>query len=112
STDAPRLDPSRWEAAIFSEAPIVWAQTNLYKTGVVPYVNEELGARVPSLRRLFKKGPYFTNGSARTLREVLENFREEEGDLVHAQRSVPSTSRFSPLREDEQRAVLAFLDLL
>ncbi|WP_437874596.1 hypothetical protein [Sorangium sp. So ce513] len=65
----------RWEELVFApEGAIVWGRAGYEKTGVVPYVHEE-GARVPSLRRLYKKRPYFTNGSARTLRDVLERAR-------------------------------------
>ncbi|WP_437630121.1 hypothetical protein [Sorangium sp. So ce854] len=65
----------RWEELVLApEGAIVWGRAGHEKTGVVPYVHEQ-GARVPSLRRLYKKRPYFTNGSARTLRDVLERAR-------------------------------------
>ncbi|WP_437923577.1 hypothetical protein WMF37_31720 [Sorangium sp. So ce291] len=65
----------RWEELVLApEGPIVWGRAGYEKTGVVPYVHED-GARVPSLRRLYKKRPYFTNGSASTLRDVLERAR-------------------------------------
>ncbi|WP_438014014.1 hypothetical protein WMF18_24175 [Sorangium sp. So ce315] len=65
----------RWEELVLApEGAIVWGKAGYEKTGVVPYVHEQ-GARVPSLRRLYKKRPYFTNGSARTLRDVLERAR-------------------------------------
>ncbi len=56
------------------EGAIVWGLNEYRKTGIQPYVHE-LGARVPSLRRLYKKRPYFTNGSAKTLRDVLDRAR-------------------------------------
>ncbi|WP_437774686.1 hypothetical protein [Sorangium sp. So ce1097] len=65
----------RWEELVLApEGAIVWGRAGYEKTGVVPYVHEQ-GARVPSLRRLYKKRPYFTNGSARTLRDVLDRAR-------------------------------------
>lgn len=61
----------RWETAVLSErAPIVWARADYEKVGVLPYVDEK-GTRIPSLRRLFLKRPYFTNGAAATLADVL-----------------------------------------
>src|SRR6202042_1726645 len=73
---APRLvadDPESavrfedWPSLVLSPAgPIVWATSDYAQTSVVPYVHP-LGTRVPSLRRLYKKWPYFTNGSAKSL---------------------------------------------
>jgi cytochrome c peroxidase len=77
---ATRVPPARWEALVLSrEGPIVWGSIGYKKTGVEPYVHDE-GARTPSLRRLYAKRPYFTNGSAKSLREVLDRvgFRGEE----------------------------------
>ena len=47
----------------------MWGKDVYAQTGVLPYVHEK-GARVPSLRRLYKKHPYFTNGSASSLDDV------------------------------------------
>ena len=70
-----RVAPAGWESLVLSrEGAIVWGMNEYRKTGVEPYVHE-LGARVPSLRRLYKKRPYFTNGSAKTLRDVLSRAR-------------------------------------
>src|SRR6185436_795659 len=64
----------RWESLVLSPSgPIVWSNAAYAQTGVVPYVHQS-GARVPALRRLYKKWPYFTNGSARSLAEVLDRF--------------------------------------
>src|SRR5262249_38828959 len=58
-----RVPFDEWERLVTSPAgPIVWARNTYEKTGIVPYVHAS-GARVPSLRRLYKKRPYFTNGS-------------------------------------------------
>ena len=63
-----RVPFERWQGLVLSASdPIVWAHAEYEKTGVEPYVNEH-GARVVSLRRLYKKHPYFTNGSAPEIR--------------------------------------------
>jgi hypothetical protein len=77
ATDDPgsRVPFPQWERSIFSEAdPILWASPDYRQTGVVPYVHER-GARVPSLRRLSAKFPYFTNGTARSLEQVIARAR-------------------------------------
>lgn len=53
---------------------LIWGMDGLCSTGVEPYVSRA-GARVPSLRRVAWKFPYFTNGSAESLAEVLRAFR-------------------------------------
>ncbi|MGK4003616.1 hypothetical protein WMF31_13380 [Sorangium sp. So ce1036] len=111
----------RWEALVLApEGAIVWGRAGYEKTGVVPYVHED-GARVPSLRRLYKKRPYFTNGSAKTLREVLERARFDarpapagaaaaEGAFFHD--GAPAGAGLAALDPGEIEALLAFLDLL
>lgn len=99
----------RWEASIFTEVgPIVWARDGYEKTGVEPYVHPE-GARPTSLRRLEDKRPYFTNGSAKSLDEVLERARFGEGDRFFHDGSPPDSRALSA---DEREALLAFLRLL
>lgn len=98
----------RWEEMLFArEGAIVWARSEYKKTGVTPYVHEE-GARVPSLRRLYKKRPYFTNGSAKTLADVLALARFNDAAFYHA----GAPEGLSSLTEAEREALLAFLDLL
>jgi len=101
----------RWEALTFSPAtPIVWARADYEKSGILPYVDSE-GTRVPTLRRLYLKRPYFTNGSARTLAEVLERARFSDSGFFHGAPVKPD----QPLHgfDDAQRAaLLAFLRLL
>jgi cytochrome c peroxidase len=98
----------RWEGLVLTpEGPLVWGRVGYEKTGVVPYVHEQ-GARVPSLRRLYKKSPYFTNGSAKTLRDVLERARFGQGTFFHDNAPAGLTA----LSPDEIEASLAFLDLL
>lgn len=115
---APRLvtdDPAsavpfeRWEPLIFSDAgPIVWASAEYRKTGVVPYVHAD-GARTTSLRRLYKKYPYFTNGSAKSVEDVLERAGwTAEGVFQHD--GLPEPAR--RLDRDQRRALHAFLELL
>jgi hypothetical protein len=101
----------RWEALIFSSAtPIVWARGDYEKTGVLPYV-DPAGTRVPSLRRLYLKRPYLTNGTARALADVLERARFSDRVFFHAAPSTPE----APLRSlpaSERLALLDFLRLL
>jgi len=82
---------------------LVWARGDYEFTDVVPYVNER-GTRVPALRRVVDKYPYFTNGSARSLGEVVARSSERDGHFSHA-----GSSGFSAR---EQAALVAFLELL
>jgi hypothetical protein len=110
TTDEPgsRVPFERWEALVLSrEGPIVWARDGYHKTGVEPYVHEQ-GARAPSLRRLYKKRPYFTNGSAKSLREVLDRARVRGEALFHDH----APEGYEALDVDEKDALAAFLDLL
>jgi hypothetical protein len=108
---ASRVPFERWEPLVLSEGgPLVWASDAYAKTGVVPYVNEAHGARVPSLRRLYKKRPYFTNGSAKTLDDVLARARFHHGEP--AAFTHDGTTDGEALSEAERRALAAFLDLL
>ncbi|MEO8704198.1 MAG: hypothetical protein ABI867_29365 [Kofleriaceae bacterium] len=96
----------RWEALVLSPAgPIVWSDARYAKTGIEPYVHDD-GARVPPLRRLYKKWPYFTNGSGRSLTEVLEHYRHDGAKGYHAGTTGTALTRA------EQTALLAFLELL
>jgi hypothetical protein len=107
-TAASRKPFEGWEQMIFAdEEPIVWASDRYEKTGVEPYVHAK-GARVPSLRRLARKRPYFTNGAAKTLADVLDRARFEGANFWHDK--APSTA--TPLERDDQTALLAFLRLL
>jgi hypothetical protein len=89
----------------------------------------EKGARVPSLRRLYKKHPYFTNGSADTLDDVLERARFLPSGFQHdvpnpidgASPPIPPTAPSvtanpsateNQLDDASRRALLAFLALL
>jgi hypothetical protein len=105
---ASRVPPEQWEALVLSrEGPIVWARDGYHKTGIEPYVHEQ-GARAPSLRRVYAKRPYFTNGSARSLRDVLARARWQ-GDAFWHDRAPEGAEG---LGEEERRVVEAFLDLL
>ncbi|HET7504935.1 MAG TPA: c-type cytochrome [Kofleriaceae bacterium] len=100
----------RWESLVLSPSgPIVWSDASYQKTGVEPYVNER-GARVPALRRLYKKWPYFTNGSARSLAELLDRFAWSAGAVYHDR--APADAALTRLTADDKAAILAFLDLL
>ncbi|WP_437934016.1 hypothetical protein [Sorangium sp. So ce341] len=116
----------RWEELVLApEGAIVWGRAGYEKTGVVPYVHED-GARVPSLRRLYKKRPYFTNGSAKSLRQVLERARFHDGGGRAAapvgaaaaapgaffHDGAPAGEGLTALDAGSIEALLAFLDLL
>jgi cytochrome c peroxidase len=99
-----------WQSAIFSpEGPIVWASADYQKTGVTPYVHEA-GARVPSLRRLYTKWPHFTNGSADTLRDVLNGVRFDQTRFFHE--NAPADATLHGLTPEQVADLGAFLDLL
>jgi cytochrome c peroxidase len=109
--DADTLVPfERWESLVLSPAaPIVWSNAAYAMTGVTPYVHDR-GARVPPLRRLYKKWPYFTNGSARSLDEVLDRFAAGPGATYHD--GAPAGAALVRLSADDKAALRAFLDLL
>lgn len=93
----------RWEHLVLSDnGPLVWSSPERRKTGVVPYVHAD-GARSSSLRRLEQKRPYFTNGSAETLADVVGAF------VLPDRHAAPQGHKLSA---DDQRALLAFLVLL
>jgi hypothetical protein len=103
-----RVPFERWPELVFSPTgPIVWASADYHKTGVTPYVHER-GARVPSLRRLYKKWPYFTNGSALDLDEVLQRAAVVGPDFYHS--AAPAGAVGLP--DDARRALAGFLTLL
>ncbi len=100
----------RWEPLVLSAAgPIVWSNAAYAKTGVEPYVNDR-GARVAPLRRLYKRWPLFTSGSARSLDEVLDRFAWTPDAVYHD--GAPAGAALSRLTADDRAALLAFLDLL
>ncbi len=110
SADAPatRVAFEQWEPMILSEAaPIVWGSAGYQKTGVLPYVHED-GARTPSLRRLYKKYPYLTNGSAHSLAQLLEGFASTPSATFHA--NAPTDAE--RLDAASKHSLAAFLELL
>ena len=113
--EATEVPFSEWEAHVFGSATeaagtIVWARSGYEKTGVEPYVHAE-GARPTSLRRLAKKRPYFTNGSAKTLEEVLDGARFSSEGFWHDPENAEGEA-LDGLGEREEEALLAFLRLL
>jgi hypothetical protein len=105
---ATRIPFERWEGMVLTEAaPIVWGSAGYQRTGVLPYMHDE-GTRTPSLRRLGRKYPYFTNGSARGLEELLAGVRFEGSATYHAN-APPSAVA---LDDASRRALAAFLELL
>lgn len=111
----------RWEELVMTPSgPIVWGKAEYKKTGIVPYVHDQ-GARIPSLRRLYKKRPYFTNGSAKTLEEVLSRarFAPVDGGRTASGawaegfwHEAPGGAEGDALDERARAALLRFLDLL
>jgi cytochrome c peroxidase len=100
----------RWESLVLApNGPIVWTNAAYAKTGVTPYVYDN-GARVAPLRRLYKKWPYFTNGSARSLTDVLERFAWGPTGTYHD--AAPADEKLGRLTADERSSLLAFLELL
>jgi len=99
----------RWEKLIFSPAgPIVWASAEYRKTGILPYVYRQ-GARTTSLRRIAEKKPHFTNGSVRTLEEVLARAGQVGDRFLH---DAAGEKGVTTLTQAERDALLAFLELL
>jgi hypothetical protein len=103
----------RWESLVLSPVgPIVWSNAEYARTGVVPYVHDS-GARTPPLRRLYKKWPYFTNGHARSLSDLLDRFATADhataGATTYHDGAPPDAER---LPAADKAALLAFLDLL
>jgi hypothetical protein len=107
-----RVPFERWESLVMThDGPIVWGKDEYSRSGVVPYVHPE-GARIPSLRRLYKKHPYFTNGSAKDLPSVLDRARFGDGAFWHEMLDGQSNAETTGLATGEKQALLAFLDLL
>jgi hypothetical protein len=99
----------RWESGVLSpEGPIVWARSSYEKVGILPHLDAE-GTRIPSLRRLFLKRPYFTNGSAATLRDVLSMARPGRGRAPFLHVGKATDERLTP---SERAALESFLVLL
>lgn len=71
-----------WPDWLTGDRDLVWGAPFYSKTGIRPYV-DPAGARVPSLRRVWLKHPYFTNGSSTSIRDVLERFRYRGSTVWH-----------------------------
>jgi hypothetical protein len=78
----------------------VWGAPFYSKTGVRPYF-DQAGTIVPSLRRVWRKYPYFTNGSAGSTRAVLERFRWSETYSWHDATGEPEQHTLKRLRKEE-----------
>jgi hypothetical protein len=73
----------QWDAWLTTEnRDLVWGAPFYTKTGITPYF-DTAGTRVPSLRRVWKKYPLFTNGSSPTVQKVLERFRYKGMTVWH-----------------------------
>ena len=105
---------SSWERLILGDnGPLVWSSEQRQKTGIEPQVHRD-GARPSSLRRLDRKTPYFTNGSAATLFDVVDRARFDGARFFHDASHLDATERtqLRALDADEQAALVAFLRLL
>ena len=112
--DESRVPFEKWQSLVLApEGAIVWGRVGYFKTGVEPYVHDD-GARTPSLRRLYKKRPYFTNGTAADLRAVLERarFRIDDSGEVTTFFHDSAPEGLEALGEGEIVGLLAFLRLL
>jgi mono/diheme cytochrome c family protein len=98
----------RWESLVMSPAgPITWSDAGYHQTGVLPYVIDR-GTRTPPLRRLYKKWPYFTNGTARSLADLVDRFTFDATGAQH-DGGAGAAAHLDPAAK---AALLAFLDLL
>ncbi len=112
-TDDPRtrVPPAEWSSFIFRDHNLVWARDGYEQTGIVPYVHPR-GARPPSLRRVFEKRPYFTNGAATSLSGVLDAARTGPAGFVHAPPPDEAAGDWTAFSPEEKAALEAFLLLL
>lgn len=99
-----RVPPQRWADHILGDGDVLWGASPRALVDIEPRVHPR-GPRTPSLRRLWTKRPYFTNGSAEDLGVLLEGVRLGE-PFSHGGRGA------RPLDPDEQDALLAFVQLL
>ncbi|MFQ5682278.1 MAG: hypothetical protein ACE5HC_03305 [Candidatus Binatia bacterium] len=81
---------------------LVWGAPFYTKTGIRPYVYKA-GARVPSLRRIYRKYPYFTNGSSHTLRDLLSRFRYRGTTAWHHYEAPPFQPQGAHVEADADR---------
>lgn len=109
-----RVPPEAWLKELSANAGLVWARDGYEQAGVVPYVHPQ-GARPSSLRRLYKKAPYFTNGAAETLQAVLAEFAFQDSGTLG---SDPQAAHLGApvdwrrLSAAEQADLFAFLSVL
>ena len=101
-----RVPEDEWLRHILSpQSAIVWGRGERYRTGIEPYVHAD-GARVPSLRRVFAKRPYFTNGSAPDLMSAARAFS------VGVDQHIIDAPGGRRVTEIERRALQRFLEHL
>jgi hypothetical protein len=85
------------------EHPLAFGAARHEKTGVLPYFSEH-GNRVSPLTQLGRGGPFFSNGSARTLAEVLQR-TDPSQRLVHA----PENAATPIYQPDQVQDLIDFL---
>ncbi len=98
-----------WEAAIFKNGALVFASEEYARTGAVPAVHPA-GARVPSLRRIYRKTPLLVGGGASNLAALVARSRwRDDGGFSH----VPvAGDGWQVWTAGEAKALVAFLELL
>ncbi len=96
------------ERTTSAESDLIWGAPLFFKTGIEPYVAEK-GARAPSLRRVSRKQPYFTNGSSPTLDDVLHRFRVTGPSGLHEVSGGEDVMESRALSDSEIDALLALL---
>lgn len=97
----------RWAAALTEGPAPVWGAPFMAKTGLTPYPSPK-GTRVPSLRRIWTKFPYFSNGSSLSLSAALARFRHQDGRAWHAPEPGTAAKPLTPSEIDELLAALRY----
>lgn len=109
--DGQAIPFEQWESWLEDpDKDLVWGAPFLSKTGIHPYV-DAAGARVPSLRRIWTKYPYFTDGSAKTIEKVLKDFRYHQFQAWHRvdSQEYPASLSADRLTVAQRRSLQALL---
>lgn len=115
--DTRNNDEASWLPLLTNNnAPFTFASEGYQQVGITPWMHET-GTRTPSLRRVFDKYPYFTDGSGKSIEDVLRKIRvDRSGSLfLHNADHVidPEIQKnLQSLSDEEIRLLLAFLQVL
>ncbi|ACY19132.1 hypothetical protein [Haliangium ochraceum] len=85
------------------ERPLAWSAPRRERTGAAPYYTEA-GNRVSPLTQLGRGGPFFTDGSAPTLVDLIRR-SDPTAELVHA----PENAQAPHYGAEDEAAIAAFL---